>query len=224
MNRSQASGMRRLAERYFIQLPTGDLRTSLAKDATVDWDKEFSRTESPDDEHSLMVEIGSGTGEALLARAQANPMARLIAFEVYEAAVASTLLKLEAANIGNVRILMVDGVQGLRQLFSPGSIDEICVYFPDPWHKKRHHKRRLINPEFAALVASRLAPGGVWRMATDWPDYANQMLKVASNTPGLGNEHPDWAPRPPSRPLTRFEKRGITAGRPVRDLTFQRIP
>ena len=151
-------------------------------------------------------------------------MARLIAFEVYEAAVASTLLKLEAANIGNVRILMVDGVQGLRQLFSPGSIDEICVYFPDPWHKKRHHKRRLINPEFAALVVSRLAPGGVWRMATDWPDYANQMLKVASNTPGLGNEHPDWAPRPPSRPLTRFEKRGITAGRPVRDLTFQRIP
>lgn len=217
MNQSQTLGMQRLSPRYLVDLPRGELRTSLADDAVVDWEAEFGTT------GELMVEIGSGTGDALLARAQAHPDARLVAFEVYEAAVASTLLRLESAGVDNVRILMVDGVQGLELLFPAGSIAELCVYFPDPWHKKRHHKRRLITPQFASLATSRLSVGGMWRMATDWQDYADEMLTIASRTPGLTNVHDGWAPRPDERPITRFEGRGLQAGRAVRDLAFRRV-
>lgn len=224
MNPSQRAAMVRLADRYLVEVPRGELETSLAPEARVDWDTEFGRPVGPG-ASELLVEIGSGTGDALVAAALANPAASLVAFEVYERAVASTLAKLAAAEVNNVRLVMADGVQGLELLFAPATIDQLMTFFPDPWHKKRHHKRRLIRPDFIELVTSRLAPGGRWLLATDWPDYASQMRQLLDDAAGLVNEHRSnggWAPRPETRPITKFEQRGIEAGRPVADLAYRR--
>ena len=222
MNPSQRQALERLAPRYLVEVPSGELSTSIAPGTRLDWDAVFGRPVGPQGA-PLRVEIGSGTGDALVADALANPDAALVAFEVYERAVASTLVKLEAAEVDNVRLLMVDGVQGLAELFDAGQLTQLATFFPDPWPKKRHHKRRLVGPEFAALAASRLAPGGHWLLATDWPDYADQMRQVLDACPQLVNEHPDgWAPRPASRPITKFERRGLADGRPVVDLDYRR--
>lgn len=219
MNQSQHNAMARLAQRYLIDVPHGELSTSVAASAQVDWSAEFGR---PVDQ--LVVEIGPGTGDALVANALARPDACLVAFEVYERAVASTLGKLDAAGIDNVRLLMVDGVAGLQRLVPPNSVAELSTFFPDPWHKKRHHKRRLVSSSFAELAASRLTVGGRWLLATDWPDYAEQMRAVLDATRELASEYPDgWAPRPDWRPLTKFEHRGLAAGRPVLDLSYRRV-
>lgn len=217
--------MNRLADRYLVEVAHGELETSLAAAARVDWTAEFGREVGPG-ASELLVEIGSGTGDALVAGALANPDASLVAFEVYERAVASTMLKLDAAAARNVRILLVDGVQGLELLFNPGTINQLVTFFPDPWQKKRHHKRRLVQPAFAELVTSRLTPGGRWLLATDWPDYAEHMRTVLDGASGLVNEYAasgGWAPRPQARPITKFEQRGIDAGRPVVDLAYRRI-
>lgn len=224
MNPSQRSAMDRLANRYLVTVPHSELETSVSPHARVDWPAEFDREVGPT-ASELLVEIGSGTGDALVASALANPQASLVAFEVYERAVASTMSKLAAARVHNVRILMVDGVQGLQVLFEPATITRLTTFFPDPWHKKRHHKRRLVQPAFAELVTDRLVPGGHWLLATDWADYAEHMRAVLDGAPGLVNEHPGrdgWAPRPDSRPITRFEQRGIDAGRHVFDLSYRR--
>jgi tRNA (guanine-N7-)-methyltransferase len=216
--------MHRLASRYLVAVPHGELETSVSPQARVDWKTEFGRAVGPDTSE-LLVEIGSGTGDALVASALANPQASLVAFEVYERAVASTMSKLAAAQVNNVRILMVDGVQGLQVLFEPATITRLTTFFPDPWHKKRHHKRRLIQPAFAELVTNRLVADGRWLLATDWADYAEHMRAVLDVAPGLVNEHQGqagWAPRPASRPITRFEQRGIDAGRRVFDLSYRR--
>ncbi len=226
MNPSQRQALELLADRYVVDVPTGELSTSIAAGASIDWHGTFGRPVGPG-ASELMVEVGSGTGDALVASARANPDASLIAFEVYEAAVASTLAKLSAAGLHNVRLLMLDAVQGLSQLIEPGMVSELATYFPDPWPKKRHHKRRLVSRSFAELAASRLTPGGRWLLATDWPDYAQQMRHVLDATPGLVNEYRDsggWAPRPASRPITKFEARGIADGRPVTDLAYRRAP
>ena len=222
MNPSQRNALARLSSRYLVDVPHGELSTSVAVHAHVDWAAQFGR---PVDE--LLVEIGSGTGDALVANALANPEACLVAFEVYERAVASTMAKLDIAGAANARLLMVDGVQGLERLIAPGTVRELSTFFPDPWHKKRHHKRRLVSASFGELVASRLVVGGRWLLATDWPDYAEQMRSVLDAVPGLHNEYADsggWAPRPRSRPITKFESRGIAAGRPVADLCYRRLP
>lgn len=225
MNPSQRQALERLEERYLIKVPSRDLSTSVALEARVDWDEEFGRTVGPA-ASELLVELGSGTGDALVASALANPDASLVAFEVYERAVASTLTRLDAAGARNVRVLMVDGVQGLDVLVAPGSVSQLVTFFPDPWPKKRHHKRRLVQAYFASLVASRLRVGGRWLLATDWPSYAEQMREVLDACPGLINEYASsggWAPRPDSRPITKFEARGLAAGRPVADLAYRRI-
>lgn len=225
MNPSQRQAMDRLGERYLVRVPHGELSTSVAPDARVDWDAQFGRPVGPG-ASALVVEIGSGTGDALVASARANPAASLIAFEVYERAVATTLAKLETAGARNVRLLMVDGVQGLELLIPADSVSELITFFPDPWQKKRHRKRRLVQESFAALVTSRLRVGGRWLLATDWPDYADQMRAVLDASPGLANEHGSaggWAPRPAGRPITKFEARGLAAGRPVADLAYRRV-
>jgi tRNA (guanine-N7-)-methyltransferase len=126
--------------------------------------------------------------------------------------------------VNNVRIVQADAVAGIRHLVAPGSIDEIWMFFPDPWHKARHHKRRLLTADFVDLVASRTRVGGIWRLATDWEDYAAQMRSVIDRHPAFANEHPGgWAPRWPDRPLTRFERRGLDAGRQVFDLAYRRV-
>lgn len=223
MNDSQQRAWRAGHEHFVIPVAQGETETSLAPGASVDWDGAFGRR-AP-----LMVEIGSGTGDALVAMAQAHPGANCVAFEVFQPAVASTLGKLARAGVDNVRIVMADGQQGLAALFGPDSVTELWLFFADPWHKARHHKRRLVSAEFAQLVRSRLVTGGLWRLATDWEDYAQWMREVLDDAPGLENVHLDgeaaatgWAPRLDLRPMTKYERKGLAAGRTIRDLTYRK--
>ena len=170
----------------------------------------------------LVVEIGSGVGEATAALAAARPSYDVLAFEVWRPGVAETFHRLEQVGASNVRVLSVDAVWSMRHLLHPQTVRELWTFFPDPWPKKRHHRRRLVNAVFARDAARCLEPGGLWRLATDWPDYAQQMLEVLDAEPLLENLHGGIAPRWPDRPLTRFERRGLEAGRPVADLVYRR--
>lgn len=171
----------------------------------------------------LVIEIGSGMGASTVAMAAAAPHLNLLAVEVYPPGVAQTLHGLAKAGVGNARILRADAVPVLMDLVAPDSVDEVWVFFPDPWPKARHHKRRMVTAEFAALVAGRLRPGGRLRLATDWEDYAEQMLQVCDAEPGLSNAHGGWAPRFAARPLTKFENRGHAEGNVIRDLEYLRV-
>jgi tRNA (guanine-N7-)-methyltransferase len=165
----------------------------------------------------VIVEIGSGVGAATAALAAQRPGFDILAFEVWLPGVAQTLELLADVGADNVRLLGVDAVWAVEHLFAAGTVEELWTFFPDPWPKKRHHKRRLVSPSFAALVASRLRPGGLWRLATDWQEYAEQMRAVLDAEPGLEGGIVDrWA----DRPLTRFERKGIDAGRTIVDLTY----
>jgi tRNA (guanine-N7-)-methyltransferase len=170
----------------------------------------------------LVVEIGSGVGEATVALAAGRPSHDVLAFEVWQPGVADTLHRMAQAGVGNVRLMSVDAVWSLEHLLEPGSVSELWTFFPDPWPKKRHHRRRLVTPGFARLAASRLAADGIWRLATDWPDYADQMRDVLDAEPTLASVYHGAAPRWVERPLTRFERRGLAAGRPVTDLAYRR--
>jgi len=167
----------------------------------------------------VVVEIGSGIGEATAALAARRPEVNVLAFEVWRPGVAHTLGLLADAGAGNVRLISIDAVWALEHLFGPGAIEELWTFFPDPWPKQRHHKRRLVSPGFARLVASRLRPGGRWRLATDWRQYAEQMQAVLGAEPGLtGGPVTRWA----ERPVTKFERKGVEAGREIVDLTYRR--
>jgi tRNA (guanine-N7-)-methyltransferase len=172
----------------------------------------------------LTLEIGFGNGESLVALAAAHPDRDYLGVEVHRPGVGHLMLRAEELRLGNVRAICRDAVEVLQQCVPAGSLDELLLYFPDPWPKKRHHKRRIVQPEFVALVASRLRPGGVLRMATDWEPYAVHMLEVASGCAGLRNASPDgtYVPRPESRPVTRFERRGHRLGHGTWDLAFSR--
>lgn len=172
-------------------------------------------------EAPLIVEIGSGIGEATAALAAGRPEADILALEVWRPGVAHTLGLLAAAGADNVRLLSIDAVWALEHLIEPGGMHELWTFFPDPWPKKRHHKRRLVTVSFAALVATRLEPGGWWRLATDWPEYAEQMRQVLDAEPGLDGDLVErWA----DRPVTKFERKGVAAGRPIADLAYRRSP
>lgn len=174
----------------------------------------------------LVVEIGTGMGETTAQLAVAAPDVDHLGVEVYRPGLASLLMRIEAAGITNLRLVRGDAVRLLREHVPAGSVDAIRVYFPDPWPKARHQKRRLIEPGFVALAASRLRLGGVLHLATDWEHYAEQMLAACTDEPTLCNLHVDsggWAPRPAWRPLTKFEARAVEEGRVVRDLVFARI-
>jgi tRNA (guanine-N7-)-methyltransferase len=187
-------------------------------------------------ETPLVVEIGFGMGETTARIAAADPARDFVGIEVYPAGVGSLLARIESAGLRNLRIVQHDAVEVVRDMITPGTLAAVHVYFPDPWPKKRHHKRRLIQPPFVALLASRLAPGGLLHCATDWEHYAVQMLDVLSREPLLDNSAGDtviretaaqcrgFAPRPPWRPLTRFESRGLQLGHGVWDLVFVRSP
>ncbi len=171
----------------------------------------------------LVVEIGSGIGEATAALAAARPEANVLAFEVWRPGIADTFLRLEENGASNVRLMSVDAVWSLEHLFAVGSISELWTFFPDPWPKQRHHRRRLVTPSFAHVAASRLTPGALWRLATDWPAYAAQMSVVLSAEELLENAYDGPAPRWDDRPVTRFERRGIRAGHPITDFAFRRV-
>jgi tRNA (guanine-N7-)-methyltransferase len=166
-----------------------------------------------------------GNGEHLVSLAAAHPERDYLGIEVHRPGVGHLLMLAAGRGLTNVRASTHDAVEVLREQIPPAALDELLVLFPDPWHKKRHHKRRLIQPPFVELVASRLAPGGVLRLATDWEPYALQMLEVLSaasasfvNLSASG----DWMPRPEERSPTRFEKRGERLGHAVWDLAFRR--
>lgn len=169
-----------------------------------------------------MVEIGGGTGHAVAAHASAHPELDHVVFEVHQPSVASTLSRLARAGVSNVRIVMANGTEGVDRLFAPGQIAELWTFFPDPWHKKRHHKRRLITADFAHTVATRLASGALWRIATDWADYAEWIRTELDPLPELTNLYPHGAPRWEGRPVTKFESRGVDEGRPIVDLCYRR--
>jgi tRNA (guanine-N7-)-methyltransferase len=167
----------------------------------------------------LIVEIGCGIGEATAALAKARPDFNILAFEVWQPGVAETFINLEKAGVDNVRLISVDAVWSLEHLFGEASIAELWTFFPDPWPKKKQHRRRLVSPSIADLVATRLVPGGAWRIATDWPDYAGRIAEVLAAAPGLeGGAVERWQ----ERPHTKFERRGLREGRPVEDFCVRR--
>ncbi|WP_158880059.1 tRNA (guanosine(46)-N7)-methyltransferase TrmB [Amycolatopsis anabasis] len=171
----------------------------------------------------VLLEIGSGMGETTSQLAAAAPEVNYVAVEVYEAGLGQLMLRAERLRVRNLRLLNGDAVVLLTEHIAPESLSGVRIFFPDPWPKKRHHKRRLVQPEFVALVASRLATGGTLHLATDWEHYAEQMLEVCSAEPALRNRHPDWAPRPGWRPVTKFESRAREEGRISRDLIFEKV-
>ena len=168
-----------------------------------------------------VVEIGFGMGGATADIAQARPDTDYLGVEVHGPGVGSLLKLVEERQLGNVRVIQHDAVEVFTHMLAPASLDGVHVFFPDPWHKKRHHKRRLIQPPFVALLASRIKPGGYLHLATDWEDYAIQMLEVLSQEATLENTADGYAPRPDYRPLTKFEQRGLRLGHGVWDLVFR---
>ena len=170
----------------------------------------------------LVVEIGFGMGAATAQIAAAHPEVDYLGIEVHPPGIGALLARVEALDLRNVRIVAEDAVEVLEKMIAASSLAAIHIFFPDPWPKLRHHKRRLVQPAFVALATSRLAPGGTLHCATDWHDYAEQMLEVLSAEPSLVNAANGFADRPTSRPLTKFEARGLERGHGIRDLLFRR--
>ncbi len=172
----------------------------------------------------VTLEIGFGMGQSLVAMAEAAPDTNFIGIEVHLPGVGKLLHSMDQRDVDNIRVYCHDAVEVLRDCIPDASLDTLQIFFPDPWHKKRHHKRRQIQPPFVALLTRKLKPGGILHLATDWQNYAEQMMEVLSasedfvNSVGAG----EYAPRPEARPLTRFEQRGQRLGHGVRDLMFIR--
>jgi tRNA (guanine-N7-)-methyltransferase len=169
-----------------------------------------------------VLEIGFGMGETTATVAAAHPDIDYLGVEVHTPGVGSLLKEIGARTLTNVRIIQHDAVEVVRDMIAPATLAGIHVFFPDPWPKKRHHKRRLVQPAFVALLASRLAPGAYFHCATDWEEYAVQMLAVLGSEVLLQNTAAGFAPRPDHRPLTKFEQRGLRLGHGVWDVVFRR--
>jgi tRNA (guanine-N7-)-methyltransferase len=207
---AQQRALTELRPKYGLDIPCSSV--------PLDLDRVFGRFSQ------RSLEIGFGNGENLLGLARAYPERDFIGVEVHRSGVGHLLLELESAQLTNVRVICHDAVEVLEQWIAPESLDEILILFPDPWHKKRHHKRRLIQPEFVSLAASRLSICGRLQLATDWEPYALQMLEVMSASPLFANlsKGQDFVSRPEWRALTRFERRGHRLGHGVWDLSFER--
>ncbi|WP_030155505.1 tRNA (guanosine(46)-N7)-methyltransferase TrmB [Glycomyces sp. NRRL B-16210] len=182
----------------------------------IDFAKTFGR-EAP-----VVLEIGSGNGEAAAAMSAADRGRDLLAVEVYPQGIADLMDRAEERGVENLRIYQGDALPLLWEAIEPESLDEIRVYFPDPWPKKRHHKRRIIQTEHVKTMSGLLRPGGVIHCATDIADYAEQMLEVLTAEPALENTAEGYAARPDHRPVTKFERRGVKAGRQIFDLVFRK--
>ena len=244
---------------YVLDVPRGDGFTSVADDYRLDLPAAFTRN-AP-----LVIEIGSGTGDQVASYAQAHPELDFLSFEVWQPGIAKMVSRAAAAGVRNLRIIEADAAQAMRTLLPDACAAEVWTFFPDPWRKARHRKRRLVSAGFAAQVARVLQDGGVWRLATDWDDYAWQMRDVVAESPEFRNEFagppslhlpspdlspaPNLPPTPPDLPAdtgsgagdpnperggfsprwdgriqTRFELRGLAAGRQVHDVTAIRLP
>lgn len=170
----------------------------------------------------VVLEIGFGMGETTAAIAAARPEVDFLGIEVHGPGVGALLARVKAGGLANVRVIRHDAVEVVTHMIAPGALAGVHVFFPDPWPKKRHHKRRLLQPGFVHLLAQRLAPGGYLHAATDWDDYAQSMLATFSAEPLLANTAEGFAPRPDMRPLTKFEARGTRLGHGTWDLVFRR--
>ena len=182
----------------------------------LDLDRQFGRSAPK------ILEIGFGMGETTAAIAQRNPENDYLGVEVHTPGVGSLLNRIADLGLRNVSIIQHDAVAVLRDMIAPAALDGVHIFFPDPWPKKRHHKRRMIQPPFVALLVSRLKPGATVHVCTDWEDYARQMLEVLTAEPALENTVPAYAARPDTRPQTKFERRGLELGHRVRDLVFRK--
>lgn len=184
--------------------------------APLDLDATFKRAAPK------ILEIGSGMGETTAEIAQTMSECDFLAIEVHAPGVGSLLKRVDELGLGNVRIVQHDAVEVVERMIAPGTLAGIHIFFPDPWPKRRHHKRRLLQPPFVRLLAMRLAARGYLHIATDWEDYAGAMLATLTAEPLLVNTARDYAARPAYRPLTKFERRGLKLGHDVWDLVFRR--
>lgn len=185
---------------------------------TLDLDRMFGRAAPK------ILEIGFGMGETTTQIAARHPENDYLGIEVHTPGVGSLLKQVEALGLTNVRVVQHDAVEVLTHMVEPRSLDGVHIFFPDPWPKKRHHKRRLIQPPFVALLAGRMKPGAYLHVATDWADYAEHILAVLSAEPALHNTAEGYARRPGHRPQTKFESRGLNLGHKVWDIVFRRPP
>src|SRR5690625_2196847 len=186
------------------------------KNQPLDLDAAFGR------HADTILEIGFRMGETTQRIAQARPEHNFLGVEVFNAGVGALLRRIEDSGLTNIRIIQHDAVDVIRDMITPDTLAAVHIFFPAPWPKTRHHKRRLIQPEFVRMLASRIEPGGYLHCATDWEDYAQQMLAVLSAEPTLENTVAEYAPRPDYRPLTKFEQRGLRLGHGVWDLIFRK--
>ncbi|KOG42405.1 tRNA (guanosine(46)-N7)-methyltransferase TrmB [Streptomyces resistomycificus] len=191
----------------------------------IDGQRVIDLTDMFGNDHPVVLEIGFGMGEATAQMAGADPDTNILAVDVHTPGQGNLLNLADQNGLSNVRVANGDAIILLREMLTPDSLAGLRVYFPDPWPKKRHHKRRLIQPEFLDLAATRLGPGALVHCATDWEPYAEQMLEVLTAHPGFENTQPKggFAPRPEFRPLTRFEGQGLEKGHVVNDLLFRRV-
>lgn len=169
-----------------------------------------------------ILEVGFGMGETTTSIAQSHPQQDFLGIEVHTPGVGSLLRQIQELGLNNLRLIQHDAVEVLQQMIADASLDGVHIFFPDPWPKKRHHKRRLIQADFVALLVNKLKPGGYLHMATDWQEYAEWVLEILRAEPRLANTVEDYAPRPDYRPLTKFERRGLKLGHGVWDLIFVR--
>ena len=188
------------------------------KPELLDLNKQFNRADS-----KKILEIGFGMGETTAKIAQTLPESDFLAAEVHTPGVGALLKLIDELALTNIRVIQHDVVEVLQNMLADGSLDGVHIFFPDPWHKKRHHKRRLIQAEFVKLLCAKLKAGGYIHVATDWQEYAEWGLEVLNAEPQLKNTAKDYAEKPVYRPLTKFENRGIKLGHGVWDMVFKRV-
>lgn len=219
MSEGQERAFAELAPFYLLDVPRDVAFTSVHPDARLEPASVYGRS-AP-----LIVEIGSGQGHAIVSAASTRPDDDFLAVEVFRAGLARTMLDADRVGARNLRLVEANAPEVLSTLLPEGAASEVWIFFPDPWHKARHNKRRLVRPGFPTAVARALGEGGLLRLATDWEDYALQMREVLDGDPGFERAFDgDWAERFDGRVMTAFERKGIEKGREIRDLTYRRVP
>lgn len=218
MSEAQERAFAELAPRYLLDVPRDVAWTSVHPEARLDPAAEYGRA-AP-----LIVEVGSGQGHAIVAAASSRPDDDFLAVEVFRAGLARTMLDADRAEARNLRLVEANAPEVLSSFLPQGAADEVWIFFPDPWHKKRHTKRRLVRSGFGATAGSALREGGLLRLATDWEDYALQMREVLDAEPQFERAFDgEWAERFDGRVMTAFERKGLAKGRDIRDLVYRRV-
>jgi tRNA (guanine-N7-)-methyltransferase len=217
MSEAQERAWTELGPHYMLTFDRDVAGTSVAKGSAVDVAEVYGR-EAP-----LIVEIGSGQGHAIVHAASSRPDTDFLAVEVFKAGLARTMLDADRAGARNLRLAEANAPEVLQHLLPAASVDELWVFFPDPWHKAKHNKRRLVTLAFAEIARDAIKPGGMLRLATDWEEYALQMREVMDAAPGFARAFEgEWAPRFEGRVVTAFERKGAAKGRDIRDLSYTR--